>query len=49
MVPLHTQVSETHDCVLSGGFETMSTALAINNDSIYRSAENRLEVCNLQG
>jgi hypothetical protein len=35
--------------VLSGGFDTLSTALAINNDSIYRSAENRLEVCNMQG
>ncbi len=33
----------------AGGFETSARALAINNDSIFRAAESRLEVCSLQG
>lgn len=43
------QVTESHNLVASGAFDTQSRALAINNDSIYRAAENRLEVCNTAG
>lgn len=33
----------------AGGFDTPSRAMAINNDSIYRAAEGRIEVCNTGG
>lgn len=42
------QVSERNDVAPAGSFETSSRAMAINNDSIFRAAENRLEVCNTQ-
>jgi len=43
------RVTEQLDMVPAGGFDTTSRALAINNDSIYRAAEGRLEVCNAAG
>ncbi len=43
------QVTETNDTSLLGSFETTSCALAINNDSVYRAADGRLEVCNVSG
>lgn len=43
------QVTESNDIIPSGGFDTPARSLAINNDSIYRVAENRLEVCNAAG
>lgn len=42
-------MSETGDVSEAGGFDTPSRAMAINNDSIYRAAEGRIEVCNTGG
>lgn len=42
-------MSETGDVSEAGCFDTPSRAMAINNDSIYRAAEGRIEVCNTGG
>mmetsp|Transcript_30722 Transcript_30722/g.68056 ORF Transcript_30722/g.68056 Transcript_30722/m.68056 type:complete len:1411 (+) Transcript_30722:34-4266(+) len=43
------KVTDTNDVVESGSFETTSRAMAIQNDSIFRAADNRIEVCNTAG
>ena len=49
LVPLCNQVSEKMDIVESGSFETSSRCMAVHNDSVFRAAEDRLEVCNAAG
>ena len=41
MVP---QITENFDIIESGSFETASRAMAVHNDSVFRAAEDRLEV-----
>ena len=45
----HPQVTDSNDLIPSSSFETDSKALALQNDSVYRTADNRIEVCNLAG
>ena len=49
LIPLCNQVSEKMDIVESGSFETSSRCMAMHNDSVFRAAEDRLEVCNAAG
>ena len=43
------QLNDNWDLVESGSFETASRAMAVHNDSVFRAAEDRLEVCNSAG
>ncbi len=43
------KVSDTNDIMAASQFETSSRCMAINNDSIYRAAEGKLEVVNMAG
>ncbi|GLC64378.1 hypothetical protein PLESTF_000154800 [Pleodorina starrii] len=43
------KVTETNDIMAASQFETTSRCMAINNDSIYRAAECKLEVVNMAG
>ncbi|KAG2490014.1 hypothetical protein HYH03_011479 [Edaphochlamys debaryana] len=43
------KVTETNDIMAASQFETTSRCMAINNDSIYRAADNKLEVVNMAG
>ncbi len=43
------KVTETNDIMAASQFETTSRCMAINNDSIYRAAEGKLEVVNMAG
>lgn len=43
------KVTENNDMMAASQFETTARCMAINNDSIYRSAENKLEVVNMAG
>ncbi|GIL44704.1 hypothetical protein Vafri_2223 [Volvox africanus] len=43
------KVTEANDIMAASQFETSSRCMAINNDSIYRAAENKLEVVNMAG
>ncbi|PNW79678.1 hypothetical protein CHLRE_08g362650v5 [Chlamydomonas reinhardtii] len=43
------KVTETNDIMPASQFETTSRCMAINNDSVYRAAENKVEVVNMAG
>lgn len=43
------RVSDVNDIGDAGAFDSTSRAMAIHNDSVYRCAELRLEVCNMAG
>ena len=40
---------ETQQLIQTSAFESVTRAMAISNDSVFRSADNRIEVCNLAG
>ena len=42
--PYVPQITENSDIIESGSFETASRAMAVHNDSVFRAAEDRLEV-----
>lgn len=43
------QVTDKNEVVFASGFETTSKSLAIINDSIFRTADHRIEVVNHTG
>lgn len=43
------KVNDSNEATAAQQFECAARAMAINNDSLYRTADNRLEVLNMQG
>lgn len=43
------KITDTNEAVAAHQFQCETRSMAINNDSLYRTADNRVEVLNMQG